>query len=158
MNNKQFQQFMELMTKAVSKDEPKLSKHEEIQQKVESELRDLKKHIEGLALKYANLSAQLKDTKVNHPRDNFYRGGRPQNNYKWKRKEDIECWKCGEIEHIVKKLVPQEKKIEEPNTNDPIMIQNPLPLKNPKRKCGPSKIDSLKPYNVADDILSLPTS
>ena len=38
------------------------------------------------------------------------------------------------------------------------MIQNPLSLKNPKRKRGPSKIDSLKLYNIADDILSLPTS
>ncbi|CAG8853348.1 41522_t:CDS:1, partial [Gigaspora margarita] len=81
-----------------------------IQQQVGSELRDLKKHIEGLALNYANLSAQLKDTKVNYSRNNFYKGGRPQNNYKWERKGDIECWKYGEIGHTVKNCMSEKGK------------------------------------------------
>ncbi|CAG8586139.1 1639_t:CDS:2, partial [Ambispora leptoticha] len=37
-------------------------------------------------------------------------------------------------------------------------ITDPPPISKPKGRRGPSKIDSLKPYNVADDILSLPTN
>ncbi|CAG8827504.1 12927_t:CDS:2, partial [Gigaspora margarita] len=198
MNNEQFQQFIKLMTKAVSKDEPKLSKHEEVQQQVGSELKDLKKRIEGLALNYANLSAQLKDTKkrryrmlesgkIGHTVKNCIseKGKYPYNNQRKEKGnfnptknisfcelEDTnneEIYTVNNITSInaTKRLanskwedrlqkvarVPQGKEIEEPNTNDPIMIQNLLPLKNPKLAEVPisnSGIESLTPYKNVD--------
>ncbi|CAG8593308.1 3362_t:CDS:2 [Gigaspora margarita] len=84
MNNKQFQQFIELMTKA---------------QRVGNELSDIKKRIEGLALNYATLSAKLKNTETNRPQESMYRRYN-QNNYKWEKKGGIKCRKCGERGHI----------------------------------------------------------
>ncbi|CAG8802955.1 5281_t:CDS:2 [Gigaspora margarita] len=46
----------------------------------------------------------------------------------------------------------------DPKYKKPPKIKKPLPSDKTKRKRGPSKIDSLKPYNITDDILSLPTS
>ncbi|RIB28388.1 hypothetical protein C2G38_2028570 [Gigaspora rosea] len=43
--------------------------------------------------------------------------------------------------------------VEEP----PIIKKTTLQVK-PKRKWGPLRVDSLQPYNVTDDILTLPTS
>ncbi|CAG8461374.1 24393_t:CDS:2 [Gigaspora margarita] len=57
MNEEQFNKFMKAMTKSV------INK----QRQKGNELIDLKKSIEGLALNYATLSAQLKNTRVNQP-------------------------------------------------------------------------------------------
>ncbi|CAG8510750.1 31934_t:CDS:2 [Gigaspora margarita] len=182
MNEEQFNKFMEAITKSVKK-------------------------YRRPSIKYAILSAQLKDTRVNQPCNNFYRGGRPQINYKWERKGELKCYNCSKIEHAAKNcmsektkyLYPDQRKdnynktktisfceIEETNNNEVYMldnitsqktkkcladpkwegklrkestsVQDPTPLNKTKGKRRLSKIDSLNPYNVADDILALPTS
>ncbi|CAG8636536.1 3846_t:CDS:2, partial [Gigaspora margarita] len=100
----------------------RLSKHENVQQRVENKLSDIKKRIEGLALNYATLSAKLKDTKSNQPQENMYRRYN-QNNYKWEKKGGIECRKCGERGHIARNLE--------------------VPISN-------SRIESLTPYEDID--------
>ncbi|RIA99835.1 hypothetical protein C2G38_2237371 [Gigaspora rosea] len=53
------------------------------------------------------------------------------------------------------RIPPEQEKEQDIN---PSIAQESISLKKMKRKRGPSKIDSLTPYNVADDILHLPTS
>ncbi|CAG8686015.1 1451_t:CDS:2, partial [Gigaspora margarita] len=81
------------------------------------------------------------------------KGKCPYNN---QRKEKGNFNPTKNIKDILQKVVkvPQEKEIEEPNTNDPIIIQNLFPLKNPKRKpkvpISNSGIKSLTPYEDID--------
>ncbi|CAG8780353.1 13450_t:CDS:2 [Gigaspora margarita] len=154
MNNKQFQKFMELMIKA---------------QRVGNELSDIKKRIKGLALNYTILSAKLKDTESNRLQESIYRRYN-QNNYKWEKKKELNVESFCKLEdtndeeiYIVNNItfikatkrlanskwedrlqkivrVPQKKEIEEPDTNDPIIIQNLLPLKNLKKSVGLLKL------------------
>ncbi|CAG8504509.1 31237_t:CDS:2 [Gigaspora margarita] len=66
-----------------------------------------------------------------------------------------------EKEKRLRKMVRIYQEQLEKNPNMEIenpFIEKPLLQEKPKKKRGPSKIDSLTPYNVADDILSLPTS
>ncbi|CAG8821079.1 27016_t:CDS:2, partial [Gigaspora margarita] len=55
----------------------------------------------SLALNYANLTAKLKETINNQPNENIYRRYN-QNNYKWKKKKEIEYRKCREMGHIAR--------------------------------------------------------
>ncbi|CAG8697670.1 3341_t:CDS:2, partial [Gigaspora margarita] len=112
MNEEQFNKFMEAMTKSVK----------------------------GLALNYATLSAQLKDTRVNQLHNNFYRGGRPQINYKWERKGELKYHNCGEIGHAAKNYNYNKTKtisfceIEETNNDKVHTLDNITSQKTEKRK------------------------
>ncbi|CAG8758566.1 29470_t:CDS:2 [Gigaspora margarita] len=88
-----------------------------VQQQMGNELNDLKKSIEGLVVNYVTLFAQIKDTRIEHPCDNFYRR-HPydnDNNKDWSLNKRIQvqrngpqCYNCGEFGHYTKNCLSKE--------------------------------------------------
>ncbi|RIB21685.1 hypothetical protein C2G38_2175946 [Gigaspora rosea] len=64
----------------------------------------------------------------------------------------------GRLRKEVRMSQKQSEKEQNMEIDNLPMAQDLTLLNKTKRKCRPSKIDSLNPYNVADDILALPTS
>ncbi|CAG8721329.1 1281_t:CDS:2 [Gigaspora margarita] len=159
MNDKQFNKFMEAITKSISKEEPKMIPKENNLVKIKyfyrDELRDLKKSIEGLIVNYATLSIQIKDTRTYRPQKNFYKG-HPQKRYRWERNEGLKYGKCEEAGHIARKCISEKEypyknpkknnqtktisfcEIEKDN-DDEVYIVNNITLKKPRT-------ENLEPY------------